>query len=349
MEQSISERFGRERPLVLVLFHPDGRLPKNQSNPEEIPLEIKPSVTVDGLSISDEEEWRKFRQDAKARKKVFVTEGSVIARELGWSGKYPLIPAGESSISALKLWKDRVIYGSTSGDRSHLFMFDPSPEHEGPLNSVIDLGIIAEDESGVFCQGLTIASDDKVYMGTYFKDAQDGHIYVHDPELENTDLFLQFMIPSKIFQGEQIVDLGVPIPGEGIYTLAGLPTRCAVMSTMSFYVGYQRRRDSCLYSMSTNGRSYLSSKSQKTICRAPWQSLPKVLFMVPGQTVKYFALPWETSNFSSWIYGSRQAKGESTSTRSTVSSMAAMVRSMAAPKPMASYSVLIHIQRKSSV
>ena len=214
---------GRERPLVLVLFQPDGSLSKEKNNLKEIPFEIKPSVTVDGLSISDEEEWRKFRQETKLRKKVFVTEGSVIARDLGWSGKYPLIPAGKSSISALNLWKDRVIYGSTSGYRSHLFMFDPSPDREGPLNSIVDLGVVAEDESGVICQSLAIASDDKVYLGTHFKDARDGHIYVHDPKSETFDLFVQFMIPSRIFQKEQIVDLGVPIPGEGIYTLVACP------------------------------------------------------------------------------------------------------------------------------
>jgi hypothetical protein len=215
--------FVRERPLVLVLFHPDGELPENKSNPEGTPLRVEPSVSVDGLSISNEEAWREHQRAVLLRKQAFVTEGSVIARELGWSGKFPLIPDGESRISALTLWQDRVIYGSTSGKRSHLFTFNPSPDREGPLNSVIDLGVIAGGENEVICQGLVVAPDDKVYLGTYFKGAQDGHLYVHDPGLEILDRFTQFMIPSKIYQAEQFVDLGVPIPGEGVYTLVTCP------------------------------------------------------------------------------------------------------------------------------
>jgi hypothetical protein len=257
--------FGRERPLVLVLFHPEGKLPENRSNPEGRPLEIKPSVSAYGLSISDEGAWQAFRREEKLRKQVFVTEGSVIARELGWSGKYPAIPAGESQISALKLWQDRMIYGTTSGFRSHLFIFDPSPEREGPLNSVVDLGIIAESESGVNCQSLVIAAGDKVYMGTHFEGAQDGHIYAHDPESEILERFLQFMIPSKIYLDEQIEDLGVPIPGEGIFTLAACPRDvvqeqnvhlCGITTPSGFLFVYDVDERSILFKQQVTG-SYL--------------------------------------------------------------------------------------------
>jgi outer membrane protein assembly factor BamB len=79
-----------------------------------------------------------FRDGAFA----FITEGTVALRELGHYGVTPPIPNGESAITALVSGAARKkIYGATSGKKSHLFYYDPSPAAE----HVVDIGILAED------------------------------------------------------------------------------------------------------------------------------------------------------------------------------------------------------------
>ena len=213
--------FVREQPLVLICFHPDGKSPVQKNNTQ--PIEISPTISADGISYSDEKTWSAFRREYRERVKVFVTEGNLIARDLGWSGKMPLIPPGESSISALLLHQGRLIYGTTSGVKSHLFVLNPSPDREGPLGAVVDLGVIAVGEGEVICQGLAAAHDQKIYMGTYHKNGADGRNYVHDPEWEHLENYDQFMVPRRIFPEQQVEDLGAPIPGEGVFTLVACP------------------------------------------------------------------------------------------------------------------------------
>ncbi len=79
-----------------------------------------------------------FRDGAFA----FITEGSLALRELGNYGVAPPIPNGESAITALAPGSGRrKIYGATSGRRSHLFYYDPSPAAE----HAVDIGILGED------------------------------------------------------------------------------------------------------------------------------------------------------------------------------------------------------------
>jgi hypothetical protein len=110
---------------------------------------------------------------------------------------------------------------------------------------------------------LAIASNDKVYLGTHFKGTQDGHIYVHDPETATIDLFKQFMIPSRIFQGQQIVDLGVPFPSEGIYSLAALPLSeylgnktllCGITTPSGFLFIFDISKRSVIYKRQVAGK-----------------------------------------------------------------------------------------------
>jgi hypothetical protein len=255
--------FVREHPLVLILFHPEGKLPGYKEKREQAPIEIQPMYSVYGSSFTDDQEWQAFRRDYRNRKRVFVTEGSLIARELCWPGKTPPIPAGESSISALELLDKRIIYGSTSGLRSHLFKFDPSPDREGPLNSVVDLGVIASSSGGVTCQSLVVAADNNLYMGTYCKNGDDGHIYHHDPEWELVAGFDQFMIPRVIFPGQQIVDLGVPVTGESVYSMTALPFSdynqgqtllCGITTPGGYLFLFDIEKRSTIFTTQINGR-----------------------------------------------------------------------------------------------
>jgi len=79
-----------------------------------------------------------FRDGAFA----FITEGTVALRELGNYAVAPPIPNGESAITALAPGAGlKKIYGATSGKKSHLFFYDPSPAAE----HVVDIGILGED------------------------------------------------------------------------------------------------------------------------------------------------------------------------------------------------------------
>ena len=79
-----------------------------------------------------------FRDGAFA----FITEGTVALRELGNCAVAPPIPNGESAITALAPGAGlKKIYGATSGKKSHLFFYDPSPAAE----HVVDIGILGED------------------------------------------------------------------------------------------------------------------------------------------------------------------------------------------------------------
>jgi hypothetical protein len=92
-----------------------------------------------------------FRDGAFA----FITEGSVALRELGHFGAAPPIPNGESAVTALTSGAGmKKIYGATSGGRSHLFYFDPSPAAEhavdiGVLGEEAECRILAADATGV--------------------------------------------------------------------------------------------------------------------------------------------------------------------------------------------------------
>ncbi|OGD21204.1 MAG: hypothetical protein A2W03_10540 [Candidatus Aminicenantes bacterium RBG_16_63_16] len=91
---------------------------------------LKESETMAGTA--------EFRDGAFA----FITDGSVALRELGHYGAAPPIPNGESAITALTPGAGRKkIYGATSGKKSHLFYYDPSPAAE----HVVDIGVLGED------------------------------------------------------------------------------------------------------------------------------------------------------------------------------------------------------------
>lgn len=114
-----------------------------KSNSSEAGYHLKESEIMAGTAD--------FRDGAFA----FITEGSVALRELGNFGVAPPLPNGESAITALTSGAGRKkIYGATSGRKSHLFYYDPSPAAEhavdiGVLGEAADCRILAADATGV--------------------------------------------------------------------------------------------------------------------------------------------------------------------------------------------------------
>lgn len=78
-----------------------------------------------------------FRDGAFA----FITEGCLALRPLCHEGVDAPIPNGESAVTALVYdAARRKLYGATSGERAHLFWYDPSPAAE----HVVDIGVLGE-------------------------------------------------------------------------------------------------------------------------------------------------------------------------------------------------------------
>ncbi len=155
---------------------------------------------------------------------AFVSEGALTLRELGWRGQTPLIPDGESAITALVMGPNGQLYGGTSGEKAHLFVYNPSAAAGGALARPLDLGILGEEER--ICRSL-VALEDALYAGTMsdrLEGYRGGHLYRHRFSAETprpVDPHGVPMFPFDPEAGLQVEDLGVPVDGEGIYALAG--------------------------------------------------------------------------------------------------------------------------------
>lgn len=82
---------------------------------------------------------------------AFITEGSMVAFPLCFPGVTVPIPADESRITALAITKDGIVYGGTSGRKTHFFagMF------HGPTGCVFDLGVVeGANHCAAFCCGM---------------------------------------------------------------------------------------------------------------------------------------------------------------------------------------------------
>ena len=160
-------------------------------------------------------------------------------RDLGYRS-FNQIPGDEAFITALAAGRDGRIYGATSGVQSHLFAFSAQ------TNQVKPLGTIA-DAPGVH-HSLAVGRDGVVYIGTgknvlppftikpdlsaglnhisedlwtqvkeLYAGYAGGHLYSFDPAKESR------MAPPG--QAAALTDLGVPVPGDGIYCLTIDPER----------------------------------------------------------------------------------------------------------------------------
>lgn len=108
-------------------------------------VKIKPDKTQDAAEEGyhlKESEIMAGTSDFRDGAFAFITEGTVALRELGNYGVTAPIPNGESAITALiPDGGNKKIYGATSGKKSHLFYYDPSPAAE----HVVDIGVLGED------------------------------------------------------------------------------------------------------------------------------------------------------------------------------------------------------------
>lgn len=142
-----------------------------------------------------------------------VSQVRIDARDLGYP-PLDVIPSGESAITALAVAPDGVIYGATSGARSHLFVLNPLHGYVQPLGFLKDVttvhGSIAITSNGDVYIGGGIAVDNG---GAGYDAYAGGHLLRYRPPPN------QAAQPIRINTACDTTDLGIVVEHEGIYAL----------------------------------------------------------------------------------------------------------------------------------
>lgn len=142
-----------------------------------------------------------------------VSQVRIDLRDLGYPPR-DLIPPEESAIRALAVAPNGALYGATSGKRSHLFVLYPAHGYVQPLGYLPDVSTVH--------RALVVASNGDVYIGGSpgvdnnaqgYSGYPGGHLLKYTPGRDEGK-------PIRIDQPCAVTDLGIPVPGEGIYTLA---------------------------------------------------------------------------------------------------------------------------------
>jgi outer membrane protein assembly factor BamB len=143
-----------------------------------------------------------------------VSQVRIDARDLGYP-PVDVIPSGESAITALTVAPDGVVYGATSGVKSHLFALDPLHGYVQPLGYLKDVttvhGALAIASNGDVYIGGSIAVDNG---GAGYDTYPGGHLLRYRPAPD------QAAHPIRIDVACETTDLGIPVEHEGIYALA---------------------------------------------------------------------------------------------------------------------------------
>lgn len=121
-----------------------------------------------------------------------------------------------------------VVYGVTSGERCHVFRFDPSSGLVTPLGTLPGPNTVMK--------GMVVAGD-SIYVGTMQSERQiwlkvredDPAFAIEDVNLVPLDESFHtghlYKVSGISGDGPELEDLGVPVPGQGIYTMAADESR----------------------------------------------------------------------------------------------------------------------------
>lgn len=147
-------------------------------------------------------------QRGPAQQTSFVSRGFMLCKELGFHGVRRPIPADESRITALAVVSRDRVFGTTSGEHPHVFVYC-----SGALEGIVlDLGVV---ENATYL-GRTIVGWDNatVFLGT---SPAPGRI-VKCRASAGGNCVQEWGHRPGLFE-----DVAVPLPDEGIACLAGDP------------------------------------------------------------------------------------------------------------------------------
>lgn len=143
-----------------------------------------------------------------------VSQVRIDLRDLGYP-PLDVIPSGESAIRSLAVAPNGAIYGATSGRRSHLFVLYPQHGYVQPLGflkgvTTVHRSLVVAANGDVYIGGSISVDVDGQGYGGY----DGGHLlrYTPGPDDERKAIHIDAECPVR--------DLGIPVAGDGIYTLA---------------------------------------------------------------------------------------------------------------------------------
>ncbi len=163
--------------------------------------------------LNREKRYRHSRSAGRlqgASGRTFVSEGYVLAKELAVKGSGRPIPPGESAITSLATGPE-CVYGATSGERAHLFVYFTTPHREVVIDVLTFDGHTAV-RNALVCQG------GYVYAGTAGPDVDD---YAGGEVLQIERTYTGDVIQEWGHKDPEVRSLGVPAPGEGVACLIG--------------------------------------------------------------------------------------------------------------------------------
>ncbi|HUJ21336.1 MAG TPA: hypothetical protein VLX58_07445 [Bryobacteraceae bacterium] len=142
-----------------------------------------------------------------------VRQTRIDLRDLGYP-PLDVIPPDESAIRALAVSPQGLIYGATSGKRSHLFVLDPQHGYVQPLGWLPGVTTVHH--------ALAISNAGDVYIGGSIGVDNNGEGYAG---YAGGHLLKYSRTPGEPRPGQAkfecpVTDLGVAAAGEGIYALA---------------------------------------------------------------------------------------------------------------------------------
>ena len=142
-----------------------------------------------------------------------VSQVRIDLRDLG----YPpadVIPPDESAIRSLAVAPNGAIYGATSGPRSHLFVLYPQHGYVQPLGYLSGVTTVH--------RSLAVAANGDVYIGGSvgvdnnsqgYGNYRGGHLLRYTPGASDEERSIRIDAECPVH------DLGIPVAGDGIYTL----------------------------------------------------------------------------------------------------------------------------------
>jgi len=143
-----------------------------------------------------------------------VSQVRIDLRDLGYP-PVDVIPSDQSAIRALTVAPDGTLFGATSGEHSHLFLLDPRHGYVEPLGRLADTKTVYHslvvDERGDVYIGTALAVDNN---GEGYDHYAGGHLLKYVPARDKSRKGI------RIEQDCPVVDLAIPVKGQGIYTLA---------------------------------------------------------------------------------------------------------------------------------
>ncbi len=209
-------------------------------------------------------------------------------RDLGYPNANE-IPENSSAVTSLLTAAGGNIYGGTSGDEAYLFVFEPAK------NKVQHLGRL-KGESGIH-HALVQDRNGFIYIGTgknmfedirmrekgaggeeiddllwkdikgNFQNYPGGHLYRYDPSQSDRRVKLVDM-------DCEVIDLGIPVPGNSIYALKINPAREEIYG-LTYPDGHF-----FTYELKKNAFSDLGSVDERIVFHGPerhWRTLPRDL------------------------------------------------------------------------